>query len=47
MLGEPFGKMDELGIVDNTIIILMANNGVMNIAPSNASGLNELIYRGG
>jgi arylsulfatase A-like enzyme len=47
MLGEVFDKVDELGIADNTVIVLMADNGLMHFYPSYTSGLNELIYRGG
>jgi arylsulfatase len=47
MLGEVIDKVDELGIADNTVIVLMADNGLMHLYPSYTSGLNELIYRGG
>ncbi len=47
MLGEVFDKVDELGISENTVIVLMADNGNMHIYPNYASGFNELIYRGG
>ena len=47
MLGEVFDKVDELGISENTLIVLMADNGLMHLYPSYTSGLNELIYRGG
>jgi arylsulfatase len=47
MLGEVFDKIDELGIAENTVVVLMADNGNMHIYPSYASGFNELIYRGG
>ena len=47
MLGEVIDKVDELGIAENTLIVLMADNGLMHLYPSYTSGLNELIYRGG
>ena len=47
MLGEVFEKIDELGISENTVVVLMADNGNMHIYPNYASGFNELIYRGG
>ena len=47
MLGEVFAKVDELGITDNTMVVLMADNGCMHLIPSYTSGFNELIYRGG
>jgi arylsulfatase len=47
MLGEVFDKVDELGIAENTVVVLMADNGLMHFYPSYTSGLNQLIYRGG
>ena len=47
MLGEVIDKVDELGIAENTLIVLMADNGLMHLYPSYTSGLNELVYRGG
>jgi arylsulfatase len=47
MLGEIFDKVDELGIAENTVIVLMADNGQMHLVPSYTSGFNQLIYRGG
>ena len=47
MLGEVFDEVDKLGIADNTIVVLMADNGLMHLYPSYTTGLNELIYRGG
>jgi arylsulfatase len=47
MLGEVFDKVDELGIAENTVVVLMADNGQMHLVPSYTSGFNELIYRGG
>ncbi len=47
MLGELFDKVEELGIAENTVVVLMADNGLMHLYPSYTSGLNELVYRGG
>ena len=47
MLGEVLDEVDKLGIAENTLIVLMADNGLMHFYPSYTSGLNELIYRGG
>jgi arylsulfatase len=47
MLGEVFEEVDKLGIADNTIVMLMADNGPMHVYPSSASGFNQLVYRGG
>lgn len=47
MLGEVFDKVDELGIADNTVVVLMADNGCMHLVDAYTSGLNELVYRGG
>ena len=45
-IGELLDKVDELGVSDNTIVMLMADNGLMYHYES-TSGLNQLIYRGG
>ncbi len=47
MLGELFNEVDNLGIADNTIVMLMSDNGPMHVFPQSASGFNQLIYRGG
>lgn len=47
MVGEVFEEVEKLGIADNTLVVLMADNGLMHLYPSYTSGLNELIYRGG
>ena len=44
--GEFLQEMDNLGITDNTIVVLMADNGLM-YHYGGPSGLSELIYRGG
>ncbi len=45
-LGEIFDEVDRLGISENTLVVLMADNGLMHFY-SGPSGLSELIYRGG
>lgn len=45
-LGEIFDEVDRLGIADNTLVVLMADNGLM-YHYEGQSGLNQLIYRGG
>ena len=46
MLGELFKELDTLGIADNTLVVLMADNGLM-YHYEGTSGLSQLIYRGG
>ena len=45
-IGEVLGKIDELGIADNTLVVFMADNGLM-YHYEGQSGLSQLIYRGG
>jgi arylsulfatase len=45
-IGELLAKLDETGKADNTIVVLMADNGLM-YHYEGTSGLNQLIYRGG
>jgi len=45
-LGDIFDEVDRLGISDNTLVILMADNGLM-YHYEGTSGLSQLIYRGG
>jgi arylsulfatase len=45
-LGEIFDEVDKLGIAKNTLVVLMADNGLM-FHYEGTSGLNQLIYRGG
>ena len=47
MIGEVLNEVDKLGIAENTVVVLMADNGLMHLYPSYTTGLNELIYRGG
>jgi arylsulfatase len=45
-LGEIFDEIDKLGIAENTLVVLMADNGLM-YHYEGTSGLSQLIYRGG
>lgn len=45
-LGDIFDEVDRLGISENTLIVLMADNGLM-YHYEGPSGLSQLIYRGG
>ncbi len=45
-IGDLLTRVDELELRDNTIVILMADNGLM-FHYEGSSGLNQLIYRGG
>jgi len=44
--GELLDEMDDLGITDNTLVVFMADNGLM-YHYEGTSGLSQLIYRGG
>jgi arylsulfatase A-like enzyme len=44
--GELMAEVDRLGIADNTLVVLMADNGIFK-QYSPQSGMMELIYRGG
>ncbi len=45
-IGDLLAKLEETGEADNTIVVLMADNGLM-YHYEGTSGLNQLIYRGG
>ncbi|WP_170763667.1 sulfatase-like hydrolase/transferase [Ruegeria lacuscaerulensis] len=45
-IGDLLAKLEETGKADNTIVVLMADNGLM-YHYEGTSGLNQLIYRGG
>jgi len=45
-VGDLMAKLEETGEADNTIVMLMADNGLM-YQFDGTSGLNQLIYRGG
>jgi arylsulfatase len=44
--GELLDEMDELGVSDNTLVVFMADNGLM-YHYEGTSGMSQLIYRGG
>lgn len=45
-IGEVLAQLDETGKADNTVVMIMADNGLM-YHYEGTSGLNQLIYRGG
>ena len=45
-MGQLIGEVDRLGIADNTLVVLMADNGIFK-QYGGTSGLSGLIYRGG
>lgn len=45
-IGDVLAKLDETGKADNTVVMIMADNGLM-YHYEGTSGLNQLIYRGG
>lgn len=45
-IGQLLDEVDRLGIADNTLVVLMADNGVFK-QYGGTSGFSELIYRGG
>jgi arylsulfatase A-like enzyme len=45
-IGDLLAKVDALGLRENTMVMLMADNGLM-YHYEGTSGLNQLIYRGG
>ena len=45
-IGQLIDEVDRLGIADNTLVVLMADNGIFK-QYGGTSGLSELIYRGG
>ena len=44
--GQLLDEMDKLGVADNTLVVFMADNGLM-YHYEGTSGMNQLIYRGG
>lgn len=44
--GEILDEMDKLGVAENTVVVFMADNGLM-YHYEGTSGLNQLVYRGG
>jgi arylsulfatase len=47
MLGEVFAEINKLGIAENTLVVVMSDNGPMHAYSSSITGLTELVYRGG
>ncbi|AXT27197.1 sulfatase [Ruegeria sp. AD91A] len=45
-IGELLSRIDDLGVSENTLVVLMADNGIFK-QYSPDSGMMELIYRGG
>ena len=45
-MGEFFAEIDKQDIADNTVVVFMADNGLM-YHYEGTSGLNQLLYRGG
>ncbi|MEA3277122.1 MAG: sulfatase-like hydrolase/transferase [Pseudomonadota bacterium] len=46
-VGQIMDKLKELGIADNTLLVVMADNGPMTHNPPPGLGMAETIYRGG
>jgi len=46
-VGDIMAEIDKLGIADNTIVILMGDNGPMLWDMRKILGMNDMIYRGG
>jgi arylsulfatase A-like enzyme len=46
-VGEIMDELDTLGIADNTLVVLMGDNGPFLFGFQKTSGMNDMIYRGG
>jgi arylsulfatase len=46
-MGEILAEIEKQGIANNTLVVFMADNGIMRHYPPSVTGLNQLIYRGG
>jgi arylsulfatase A-like enzyme len=46
-VGEILDELDSLGIADNTLVVLMGDNGPFLFGYEKSSGMNDMIYRGG
>jgi arylsulfatase A-like enzyme len=46
-VGEILDELDNLGIADNTLVVLMGDNGPFLFGYEKSSGMNDMIYRGG
>jgi len=46
-VGEVMAEVDNLGIADNTIVVLMADNGPFLFGYQSTLGMSDMVYRGG
>ena len=46
-VGEIMDELDTLGIADNTLVVLMGDNGPFLFGFQKTTGMNDMIYRGG
>ena len=46
-VGEILDELDTLGIADNTLVVLMGDNGPFLFGYQKITGMNDMIYRGG
>jgi len=46
-VGEILAEVDKLGIADNTLVVLMADNGPFLFGYQSVLGMNDMVYRGG
>lgn len=46
-VGEILDELDTLGIADNTLVVLMGDNGPFLMGYQEITGMNDMIYRGG
>lgn len=46
-VGDILDELDTLGIADNTLVVLMGDNGPFLFGFQHTTGMNDMIYRGG
>jgi arylsulfatase A-like enzyme len=46
-VGEILAEVDKLGIADNTLVVLMADNGPFLFGYQSVLGMSDMVYRGG
>ena len=46
-VGDILDEVDKLGIADNTLVVLMADNGPFLFGFQDTTGMNDMVYRGG
>lgn len=46
-VGDIMDELDTLGIADNTLVVLMGDNGPFLFGYQKTTGMNDMIYRGG